>query len=177
MKFDLSRRFNTDSSSTDIMKFLEDSFRRSAESVYNNSKVLTVTEVNATFGSINRKDSTIVEVRQKDDDALLVAYVEYKPSGWFWIFFICGLFTTIGWLIPIGFYFYQKNVVKDGIEEIFNRAETEFRDNKASSSTSEKAVLSEDISVQLEKLAALKEKGILSDEEFASQKAKILANM
>ena len=177
MRFDLSRRFHTDSSTADIMKFLESSFRRMSESVYYDNRILSVESVNATFGSINRKDSTIVEVRQKDDDALLVAYVEYKPSGWFWIFFICGLFNTIGWLIPIGFYFYQKNVVKDGIEEIFNRAETEFRDNKASSSTSEKAVLSEDISVQLEKLAALKEKGILSDEEFASQKAKILANM
>ena len=177
MKFDLSRRFRTDSSISDIMKFLEDSFRRSAETVYYDSRVLTVGSINATFGSVNRQDKTIVEVKPKDNDMLLVAYVEYKPSIWFWIFLICGLFTTVCWLIPIGFYFYQKNVVKDGIEEIFNRAETEFRDNKAASSTNEKAVSSEDLSVQLEKLAELKGKGILSDEEFASQKAKILANM
>ena len=177
MNYDLSRRFKTQASENDIIQFMEDSFRRTSDSVYNNGRILSVGGINTTFGSINRTDKTVVELKSKDNDALLVAHVEYKPSGWFWIFFICGLFTTIGWLIPIGFYFYQKNVVKDGIEEIFNRAETEFRDNKASSSTSEKAVLSEDISVQLEKLAALKEKGILSDEEFASQKAKILANM
>lgn len=74
------------------------------------------------------------------------------------------------------FYFYQKSVVKDGIEEVFNRTENEFRENKASSKE-EKTVLTDDISVQLERLAALKDKGILSEEEFASQKAKILENM
>ncbi|MCI7576750.1 MAG: SHOCT domain-containing protein, partial [Spirochaetia bacterium] len=31
-----------------------------------------------------------------------------------------------------------------------------------------------DITAELEKLASLKEKGILSDEEFAAQKAKLL---
>lgn len=176
MRFDLSRRFHTDSSTADIMKFLESSFRRMSESVYYDNRVLSVESVNATFGSINRQDRTLIEAKQKDNDTLLIAYVSYKPSGWFWIFFICGLFTTIGWLIPIVFYFYQKSVVKDGIEEIFNRTENEFRENKASSKE-EKTVLTDDISVQLERLAALKDKGILSEEEFASQKAKILENM
>lgn len=173
MNFDISRRFSVNASIEDVVRFLEDSFRNVAETVYNNGGVLTVELVNATFGSINRKDKTVVEVRPKDTDTLIVAHVEYKPSGWFWIFLICGLFTTIGWVIPIAFYFFQKNMVKNGIEEIFNRAENEFRTSKSTGTVS-KAVSSEDVYSQLEKLAALKEKGILSDEEFAAQKAKLV---
>ncbi|MBQ8680766.1 MAG: SHOCT domain-containing protein [Treponema sp.] len=44
----------------------------------------------------------------------------------------------------------------------------------ASSSSTQSQSSQEDVSVQLEKLASLKEKGILSDEEFAAQKAKLL---
>lgn len=176
MNYDLSRRFKTQASENDIIQFMEDSFRRTSDSVYNNGRILSVGGINTTFGSINRTDKTVVELKSKDNDALLVAHVEYKPSGWFWIFLICGLFTTVCWLIPIGFYFYQKNVVKTAIEEIFNRIEDEFRDGKGQS-TSAKAISSGDLSDQLEKLAELKAKGILSDEEFASQKAKILENM
>ena len=43
-----------------------------------------------------------------------------------------------------------------------------------SSSASDSKPAQKDVSAELEKLAALKEKGILNDEEFASQKAKLL---
>lgn len=45
------------------------------------------------------------------------------------------------------------------------------------SSTSVSKPSQKDIATELEKLASLKEKGILSDAEFAAQKAKILENM
>lgn len=176
MNFNVSRRFQTKSSAEEITRFLEDSFRKSAEGIENNRGTLTVESVNATFGSINRSDKTVVETKARDDEMLLVATVEYNPSGWFWIFLIVGLFTTIGWLIPIAFYLYQKNTVKSGIEEVFNRAENEFRGSRTQSAGT-KSLPAEDATAQLEKLAALKEKGILSDEEFAAQKAKILENM
>ena len=176
MKFDVSRRFQTKASGEEIAKFLEDSFRKDSNAVNYNSGILTVELINPTFGSINRKDTTIVEIKPKDDDTLLVANVEYKPSVWFWIFLLCGLFTTVAWLIPIVFYLYQKKTVKNGIEEVFTRAENEFRGAKKSSAKAS-SNSSEDVASQLEKLAGLKEKGILTDEEFAEQKAKLLKNM
>ena len=180
MNFDVSRRFSTEASMDEVMTFLEDSFRRSANTVSSNGRVLTVDAVNATFGSINRADKTVVETKEKDGDILLVANVDYKPSIWFWIFLICGLFTAVGWLIPIAFYLYQKNTVKEGIEEVFNRAENEFKNGRGNSSsvatrsTKKETVSTEDMTEKLEKLGALVEKGLLSKEEFDAQKAKIL---
>lgn len=176
MNFDISRRFQTKSSQEEIARFLENSFRKSAEEVSYNGGTLTVESVNATFGSINRSDKTIIEVRSKDEETLIVASVNYKPSIWFWIFLICLLFTTIGWIVPIAFYLYQKHTVKSGIEEVFNRTENEFRGSCGKSSTMKNAS-SDDATARLEKLAALKEKGILTDEEFSEQKAKILAEI
>ena len=176
MNFEISIRFQTKASSEEVTKFLEDSFRKSANTVLNNGGTLTVESVNATFGSINRNDKTIVEVKNKNDDTLLVATVGYKPSIWFWIFLICGLFTTIGWLIPIAFYLYQKTTVKNGVNEVFERTKNEFQGSQGVAAST-KGISSDDATTQLEKLAALKEKGILTDEEFAEQKAKIFGNM
>ena len=175
MNFEISRRFHTQASSADVMNFLEDSFRKSGATVSNNGRTLTVESINATFGSINRNDKTIVEVREKDGDTIIVASVEYKPSIWFWIFFVSLIVTTVAWIIPLAFYLFQKNTVKNGIEEVFNRAETEFR-NSMGTGGAQKIIggNTEEAVAQIEKLAALKEKGILSDEEFAAQKAKIL---
>ena len=175
MNFEISSRFHTQASSADVMNFLEDSFRKSGATVSNNGRTLTVESINATFGSINRNDKTIVEVREKDGDTIIVASVEYKPSIWFWIFFVALIVTTVAWIIPLAFYLFQKNTVKNGIEEVFNRAETEFR-NSMGTGGAQKIIggnTEEDVA-RIEKLAALKEKGILSDEEFAAQKAKIL---
>lgn len=60
---------------------------------------------------------------------------------------------------------------------LFNSSVASYSSSSVSSSpsdTSSSKPSQEDITVQLEKLAALKEKGILSDEEFATQKAKLL---
>lgn len=176
MNFEVSRRFQTQAAMQEITNFLEDSFRKSAGTVSNNGRSLIVESINATFGSINRNDRTAVEVKEKDGDVIVIASVEYKPSTLFWVFLVLGLFTTVAWLIPIAFYFFQKNTVKNGIEEVLNRAETEFRGKKSSPSEAQKGsgINTEDAVAQVERLAALKEKGILSDEEFAAQKAKVL---
>ena len=65
MNFDVSRRFTTQASIDEVMSFLEDSFRRSANTVTSNGRVLTVDAINATFGSINRADKTVVEAKEK----------------------------------------------------------------------------------------------------------------
>lgn len=184
MNFDVSRRFSTQASHSQVLSFLEDSFRKTANKVEHNGMTLTVESINATFGSINRSDKTIVEAKEKDGETLVVASVEYKPSGWFWVFLIAGLFTWICWLIPIVFYFYQKDTVKKAIEEVFNRTENEFRNSSGTTrslpKTSTPPALpetTEDVTAQIEKLAALVEKGLLTKEEFTVQKAKILGTV
>lgn len=175
MNFDVSRRFRTNASQNDISQFLEDSFRRTAENVLRNNRGgLEAHSINATFGSINRKDTTIVDIREKDGEVLLVANVSYTASGWFWAFLILGLFTTIGWAVPVIFYFYQKTTVKTAIEEIFNRTESEFRDSNNTSAKNRSSVSIDDAAEKIEKLASLVEKGLMTKEEFDAQKAKLL---
>ncbi len=176
MNFDVSRRFQTKATVKEITSFLQSSFMKSAGTVSDNGSSLIVQSINPTFGSINRSDRTAIEIKSVDSDIVLVANVTYKPSTWFWVFVVIGLFTTIAWVIPIAFYLYQKGMVKNGIEEVFNRTETEFRGENSTRSVTN-AASSEDVFTQLEKLGALKEKGLLSDEEFASQKAKLMGTL
>ena len=172
MKFEISKRFHTNASTSTITTFLVSSFRNTAENVHNNGMYLSVDAVNATFGSINRTDKTDVYITVKDEDVLLVANVTYRPSIWFWIFIICGIFTTIGWLIPIVFYLYQKNTVKVGIEEVFNRCENEFRNND-----NKLGISSDDVSLKLQKLKSMKEQGLISEEEFNKKKSELIEKL
>lgn len=110
MNFDLSRRFQTNSSTEEILKFLEESFRKSAETVVKNGETLTVESVNATFGSINRDDKTIVVVKSKYEETLIVASVEYKPSIWFWIFLFAACLQLFSGLFRLRSIFIRKKL-------------------------------------------------------------------
>lgn len=68
----------------------------------------------------------------------------------------------------------QKNTVKPFVDAV-NAAIKELKNSSVQSGESKSG--GDDVVSKLEKLAALKEKGILTDEEFATQKAKILGNM
>lgn len=69
----------------------------------------------------------------------------------------------------------QKSTVKPFVDAV-NAAKKELKGNAGAPSNPapQNAETATDVVSQLERLAALKEKGILSDEEFAAQKAKIL---
>lgn len=179
MNFDVSKRFQTQASPDDVTKFLEEAFRRSASKVSNFGDKLTVEVVNPTFGSINRKDITNVDVRQKDGDMILTANVNYAPSVMFWVLFVVLIFTTICWLVPIAFFFFQKKTVKTGIEEIFDRTATEFVSSGISrkAPSAQMAISTDDVATQIEKLSGLVEKGLLTQEEFVVQKTKILGSI
>jgi hypothetical protein len=68
----------------------------------------------------------------------------------------------------------QKNTVKPFVDAV-NAAIKEVKNSSVQSGESKSG--GDDVVSKLEKLAALKEKGILTDEEFSTQKAKILGNM
>ena len=173
MNFDIIKRFHTNASTSNITSFLESSFSKAAETVHNDGIHLIVESINATFGSINRSDKTEINITAKDEDVLLVANVIYKPSIWFWIIFISCLFTTIGWLIPLGYYFYQKNTVKTAIEEIFNRCENEFRN----SNNAPLEISTDAVSLKLSKLKEMKDQGIITEEEFNKKKAELIEKL
>jgi hypothetical protein len=77
---------------------------------------------------VPRSSSAVCSVRGNGSKGILTADVDYRPSLAFWIFLILGLFTMLGWLIPIAFYLIQKSAVRSAIEAVFRRvkAECEF---------------------------------------------------
>jgi hypothetical protein len=129
-----------------------------------------VKSIEASFGSVNRSDTTTVEMRDVDDGFLLVAYVHYRPSVAFWIILIISLFTWVFWIIPIVFYLIQKKTVQTGIQEVFTRIKNEFMSSEGGKARRQGST---DLD-QLQKLAELRDSGVLSEEEFQTKKSQIL---
>jgi hypothetical protein len=76
----------------------------------------------------------------------------------------------VGCLLPVVFYLMQKKTVQDGIHEVFIRVKNEFM--SPSGQQSMKHGQSE--LDQLEKLGALKEKGVITEDEFQAKKKQLL---
>jgi hypothetical protein len=128
--------------------------------------------VEASFGSINRSDVTRLTLQRTGGGYLLISETEYRPSGWFWLFLIILLFTYIGWLIPIAFYLYQRGTVKAAIESAVNRIVNEF--SVSPMAVGVHAAVPSSKADELKKLAELRDTGVLSEDEFTSQKLKLL---
>ena len=128
MRFEISERIKAHVDRDDLLDELEVQFKKIAQSVEVGAKSLYVESVEASFGSINRKDFADITIRKKKTGWLCVAEVTYKPSVAFWILVILLLFTTIFWLLPIIFYLVQKNTVRDAIEKAFRRVRDEFEE-------------------------------------------------
>ena len=91
--------------------------------------------INATFGSILRNDNTSVIFlpNRRKDGYLIEAQVNYRPSMWFWIFFIIDILlieTVIGFLVGIcltlGLYFYHPKIVSDCLRDALRNAACEM---------------------------------------------------
>ena len=124
----------TDSMKAALLSAAEGELRRIADSCVENDGIISVDGVNNSFGSILRNDKTQVRVKpsHKGDGYLLEAETEYKPSVWFWIFFVIDIVlieTIIGFIlgmgITLGLYFYNKNLVQNSLKQALqNAAET-----------------------------------------------------
>lgn len=171
MRFEVSERLRTERSPEEVLAFLEEQFRKVAESVHTHGAVLEVEDIEATFGSINRNDTTMVSVKPHADGMVLVAEVNYRPSIAFWIILAITLFTYVFWLIPVAFYLMQKVTVRDAIANCFRRAQNEFgvAGGAAEAQPTGNGALDE-----LEKLAQLRDRGIVTEEEFAAKKKLLL---
>lgn len=169
MKFEVSERIRTLKSQDELLIALEAQFKKVAESIQRSGQTIEAKSIEASFGSINRKDTTIVSMTKVDDGWLVVADVHYRPSVAFWIILIITLFTWVFWLVPIALYLLQKNTVRTAITECLQRVKNEF-DQAVQGNFKPVTSNLED----LEKLGALREKGLISDTEFDAKKKQIL---
>ena len=170
MRFEVSERIKSNEIASDVLlECLEEQFKKISESASRSGNTIIAKGIVATFGSINRNDTTNITLRQVDDGWLLVADTTYSPSIAFWIILVILLFTYVGWLIPIAFYLYQQNMVRSAIAESFLRVKNEF-DRPLDKPS---AVAGTSIE-NLERLATLKEKGVITEEEFIAKKKQIL---
>jgi hypothetical protein len=115
------------------LSLVEQQFRKVSGHVVRSDQNVTATGIEASFGSINRSSRAVCSVRSNGSKGIITAEVEYKPSFAFWVFFIPGLFTLLGWLLPLAFYVLQKNTVRAAVEAVFQRVknECEFNDFSA----------------------------------------------
>src|ERR1700688_1197938 len=166
MNFEVSERINTRTNTLAVVNEWEVQLRKIAK-VTRDGDVITARAIEASFGSVNRHDKTVFTVRPKETGLLCVADVSSRPSVAFWVFFMLGLFAygLLFW-IPIIFYLLQKKTVRSGITDVFARIKNEF----------EMQATTVDSGLEgLERLAGLKERGMLSDAEFESKKKELLA--
>lgn len=176
MLFEVSERIPTSRDRESVLGLLEAQFTKVAEKVIRQGETIEVRSIEASFGSINRRDVTIVELRPAEDGFMVVASINYRPSVAFWIFFLISLFTWVFWLIPVAFYLMQKKTVRSAVQEVFTRARHEFQSSSHSipvggpTSKAHPSYLD-----QLEKLAQLRDRGVITDEEFQEKKRHLLS--
>ena len=127
MRYEVSERLITTATKETLLTGLEVQFKKVAASVKRQGDEIVVESIEASFGSINRSDTTTVSIKSADSGYLVVADVHYRPSIAFWIIFIIiGLTSGIGWVFQIFFYITQKKTVRTAIEETFQRVKNEY---------------------------------------------------
>ena len=175
MRYELSERIYTSRNENEVMDTILRNFKRVAETSKVSGHEIVVTDVKATFGSINRKDITKINLERVQGGFEIVSDVRYRPSVLFWLFIFFGLiFYGIGWIIPAGFYFWHKGIVKKAIQETLSRIADSFSHDSHEQVHDAKFSNSNSSTDDLIKLAALRDRGYITDEEFSEQKGKIL---
>ena len=104
MRFEISEKIRTGKPRAQIFAALQEQFAKVSKNVTIDDGRIKVAYIEASFGSINRKDESIVAIKPLDDGYLLIADVVYKPSVAFWIILILTLFSGVAWLLPLGFF-------------------------------------------------------------------------
>lgn len=120
MKFELSETINGCDTES-VLSLLETQLRKVYGKVVRNGQSVT-----AKSGSVNLSFTAACSARNNGSKCILTADVEYGPSFACWIFCILGMFTGIGWFIPVGFYILQKRKMgRSALEDVFKRVKTE----------------------------------------------------
>lgn len=179
MQFETSQKLTSHAPISAVVDVLEEQFRKVAGTVERVGDELVVKDIQATFGSINRSDTTRCTIRTTNGRYLIVAATTYSPTLWFWIFFVCGvLFSFIGTIIPLGFYFWNKKIVQDAINDVLRRVENELdsggRPATAALSSPAPAIGGEDTASQLARFGQMLREGLITQNEFEQTKRRLL---
>ena len=147
MRFEVSEQIHTRKDPRVIVNALDIQLRKISKVVAREGNVINAHAIEASFGSINRHDTTIFTVQPLEDGVLCVAEVHYRPSAEFWLSFILApliwgllfwigvsVFFRLGFLFaygltcwtPIIFYIVQKKAVRSAIRDVFARVKNEF---------------------------------------------------
>lgn len=169
MHFEVSERVTTTAEIAKLWDFIENQLNKMAATVERTENGIFATSIEASFGSINRSDDTTVKVRPADGGYLIVAETHYRPSFVFWLFFFAALFTYVGWIIPMIFYFYQRGTVRAAMESLLRRVKNEFESASVPPPAGDPTI------ANLQVLAELRASGALTEDEFQREKAKVLS--
>src|SRR5260370_31990918 len=128
MRFEISEQIRTPRDrGAAVVNALEMQLRKVSRKVERSGDVLTASAIDAPFGSISRFDRSVIQSHPKDAGFLCVADVTYRPSAFFWVFFVIGLFAYfLLWWPPIIFYLFQRKTVRSAISDVFARVKNEF---------------------------------------------------
>lgn len=168
MRFEEIVTISTKKSRGEILDIIESKFKKisNQQKRLANDDGLVFISINASFGSINRFDKTTIFVNKRENGWTIKADVLYRTSLAFWIFIIIGLFTYIFWLLPIIFYLTQKGTVREEVQRTLNNIKAEYNN--------ENSHVVNNNADELLKLAELRDKNIITNEEFEEKKKQIL---
>ncbi|MBK6609013.1 MAG: hypothetical protein IPG24_26905 [Leptospiraceae bacterium] len=87
-KYQNTKKIKTTKEISEVLEIVESAFRNVSEETKRDGNTIKANSIDATFGSINRSDTTAISVVKKDDGYLLIADTNYKPSVMFWVFWL-----------------------------------------------------------------------------------------
>lgn len=168
MRFEEIVTINTKKSRAEIIDIIESKFKKisNRQKRLANDDGLVFIGINTSFGSGNRYDKTTIFVSKRENGWTIKADVLYRPSLGFWIILILLFFTYIFWLLPIIFYLTQKGTVREEVQRTLNNIKAEYHNENSHAVNND--------ADELLKLAELRDKNIITNEEFEKRKKQIL---
>ena len=126
-KYQSTKKIKTTKEVSEVLEIIESAFRNVSDETKLDGNTIKANSIDATFGSINRSDTTVISVVKKDDGYLLIADTNYKPSTMFWVFLALDVVGSaaggegiLGLIIQFYFYFSHKKRVVNEIERTLN---------------------------------------------------------
>ena len=118
-----------------LKEALLEEFKKVSASTKETNDNIEVSTINASFGSILRKDVSMITIsnNRKNDGYVINCETEYKPSVAFWIFCVIDIIlltTVVGFVIgfgaTLGLYFYNKSLVEKAIKDAFDKVKQNY---------------------------------------------------
>ncbi len=173
MKYSMTERLLTTVSQDDLLIRIETILKEICGEIERRDKVIEIRGIESKFLAFplrELKDNTIITAKPIAGGFLLQADVKHRPKAMFWLWLFVPLFTPCFFISiwTLVFYILSVKAIRPIIERAFKRICNECSTPAPSSAPQANIV------DHLERLAQLKEKGVLSSTEFEEQKAKLL---